>query len=184
VSIVVAKVGGSLFDLPDLADRLRQWLAGLRDRSIVLVPGGGAGADVVRRLDEIHRLGDESAHWLALGVARVNAQFLAGLLDMPLISTPLDASAHAVSVLDPYEFCRLDEGPPGALPHTWDVTTDSIAARVAAVACGSLVLLKSTDLPPRTTWQDAAANGLVDRAFPNLVAATGVNVSWLNLRRL
>jgi aspartokinase-like uncharacterized kinase len=61
---VVVKVGGSLFDLPDLGPRLEVWL-GAR-RSVVLVPGGGPTTDVVRALDRTHRLGEEAAHWLAL----------------------------------------------------------------------------------------------------------------------
>jgi aspartokinase-like uncharacterized kinase len=180
-TVVVAKVGGSLFYLPDLAARLRRWLTGVSDRQVILVPGGGAGADVIRRLDELHQIGDEAAHWLALGVAGVNARFLAGLLGVPIVTSP--PHSIGIIVLDPEAYCRLDEGRPGTLPHNWDVTTDSVAARVAAVAGGSLILLKSTDLPRETTWEEAAANGLVDRAFPSLIAASRIQVSWVNLRR-
>jgi aspartokinase-like uncharacterized kinase len=104
------------------------------------------------------------------------------LLGVPVISSL--AISHGASVLDPDAFCRCDEARAGSLPHIWDVTTDSVAARVAAVAGGSLTLLKSTDLRAGTTWQEAAANGLVDRAFPPLVAASRIDVSWVNLRRL
>jgi hypothetical protein len=67
------------------------------------------------------------------------------------------------------------------LPHTWDVTSDSIAARLAAVlqAC-ELVLLKSTLPQPGTEIDRAAAEGYVDRYFP--VAARGLAVRAVNLR--
>ena len=171
-TLTIAKVGGSLFDLPDLADRLRRWLAGTPNHPVLLVPGGGAGADVIRRLDAVHRIGDEAAHWLALGVAGVNARFLAGLLNIRV--TSFATQSLGTSVLDPDAFCHFDEGRDGALPHTWDVTTDSVAARVAAVAGGSLTLLKSTDLPYGMAWEEAATNGFVDRAFPSLVAGSAI----------
>ena len=46
--MIVVKVGGSLYDLPDLGPRLRRFLDGLDDPDRLVVPGGGAAADVVR----------------------------------------------------------------------------------------------------------------------------------------
>ena len=60
----VVKVGGSLFDLPGLGPCLRRWLDGL-DGDVILVPGGGPTADVVRTFDRRQVLGQEKAHWLA-----------------------------------------------------------------------------------------------------------------------
>ena len=40
--MIVVKVGGSLFDLPDLGPRLRAFLASLADEDRLLVPGGGS----------------------------------------------------------------------------------------------------------------------------------------------
>ena len=77
---MVVKVGGSLFDWPDLGPRLRQWLAANAPREVILVPGGGPTADVIRTLDRTHGLGDEAAHWLALRAMAVNAELLAALL--------------------------------------------------------------------------------------------------------
>jgi aspartokinase-like uncharacterized kinase len=180
-NLVVAKVGGSLFDLPDLRERLRAWLGTLGDQRVVLVPGGGRGADVIRQLDAIHRLGEERSHWLALRVLTLNAEFLATLLRVPVVETPTDTVR--VAVLDANAFCRDDEGREGSLPHLWRVTSDSIAIRVAFVGGGSLVLLKSTDLPSGMSWSQAAAAGLVDVSFAALVADTGVSVAWVNLRQ-
>src|SRR5262249_17829191 len=63
---VVVKVGGSLFDLQDLGPRLHALLTVRPQCSPLLVPGGGAVADVVRALDRRHQLGEETSHWLAL----------------------------------------------------------------------------------------------------------------------
>ena len=45
---IVVKVGGSLFDWPDLGERLCRWLAVQEEKEILLVPGGGPTADVIR----------------------------------------------------------------------------------------------------------------------------------------
>jgi aspartokinase-like uncharacterized kinase len=180
VGLVVAKVGGSLFDLPDLGERLRQWV-GNADASVLLVPGGGAGADVVRQLDDAHRIGEEQAHWLALRVLTVNAHFLSALLDAPVQSRPGDPNPP-LAILDPHAFCLGDEECPGALPHSWHVTSDSIAARVAERSDARLALLKSIGLPSEDTWETAGHGGLVDEMFAGIVARAGLRVEWVNLR--
>src|SRR2546430_770089 len=76
----VLKVSGSLYDLPDLGPRLQCFLAGLTGADVLLIPGGGGTADVVRDLDARHGLGQEKAHWLALRALTLNAHFLASLL--------------------------------------------------------------------------------------------------------
>jgi 5-(aminomethyl)-3-furanmethanol phosphate kinase len=174
----IAKVGGSLYDLPDLGERVRTWMAGVAG-PVLLVPGGGAAADAVRHLDRVHGLGEKTAHWLALRVLTVNAHFLGRVLEAPVLPSPGEAT---IGVLDPHAFCLADEGRPGSLPHTWAATTDAIAARVAEVAGANLVLLKSTDLPAAMSWSEAAAAGLVDQTFDAIVRRARLRVTWINLR--
>lgn len=69
------------------------------------------------------------------------------------------------------------------VPHTWELTSDSIAAYAAAFGQGKLVLLKSTDIPSGISWQEAAALGWVDAHFPRVVAAHGIDVDVVNFRR-
>src|SRR5262249_28790698 len=120
---IVVKVGGSLFDLPDLCPRLSRWLATLSARRVLLVPGGGPTADVLRLLDRVHRLGEEASHWLALQALALNAHFLARLL--PGVVTagweecPPLWQAGQVPILDAHRFVLSDEGSAGALPHLW-----------------------------------------------------------------
>lgn len=185
--LLVAKVGGSLYDLPDLAARLQSWLTEVMDQSVLLVPGGGPTADVVRRFDQLHQLGEERAHWLALRSLTLNAHFLLTLLPRTqLVLQPEEWPSNCrVGVLDPHAFACRDEERPGALPHTWNVTSDSLAARVALMAgARRLILLKSTDLPEGTTWSAAGALDLVDRCFAALVEAGELPVQWVNLRQL
>lgn len=87
-------------------------------------------------------------------------------------------------VFDPEQFLQQVEPnlPPMALPIGWQVTSDSIAARIAeTLDADELVLMKSTD-PPTSTIEQAAQDGLVDAHFP-LAAASVRRLRWVNLRR-
>jgi aspartokinase-like uncharacterized kinase len=185
--IVVVKVGGSLFDLPDLGLRLRVWLERRGAARVLLVPGGGPSANVVRTLDRVHTLGEEISHWLAIRALTLNAHFLHALLpDAALVGELLDVrGSHALSILDPYPFAEADEGRPGCLPHRWEVTSDAIAARVAVVAgARQLILLKSVAVPDGMGWDEAGQRGLVDRWFARVLegAHGGLAVCPVNLR--
>jgi aspartokinase-like uncharacterized kinase len=168
---VVLKVGGSLYELPDLGPRLRAWLRELGEPDVLLVPGGGPAADVVRDLDRRHALGEETSHWLALRALSVTAGFLQALLPgSALLTTLHDGAVRGLQVLDPYTFARADEGRPGCLPHTWQATSDAVAARAAVVAgAAQLILLKSVPIPAGMSWREAARRELVDSTFPGVV---------------
>jgi 5-(aminomethyl)-3-furanmethanol phosphate kinase len=177
VAVIAVKVGGSLFDHPRLGPGLRAYLESLAPSEVVLIPGGGNLAETVRKLDRLHGLGDEASHWLALQTMTVTAAFLSQLVDLP-------AFASRVSILDVFAFAREDEWRPGALPHSWDVTSDSIAARVAVVTGAErLILLKSIDIPLGTSWTDATERGWVDRHFPHIIATAAFPVETVNFSR-
>ena len=178
----VVKVGGSLYDLPDLGARLRGWLRSAPAPTL-LFPGGGAAADVVRGLDRIHALGDDAAHWLAIRSLSLNAHFLARLLgDTPVVDDLTEAPGPATAVVDPYAFHARDAADPDHLPHRWDVTSDSLALRMACVLrVPQLVLLKSCDWPG-DDWAAAAASGVVDGYFPELARRACCRIHVVNLR--
>jgi aspartokinase-like uncharacterized kinase len=175
----IVKVGGSLYDLPDLPSRLGGWLGPTRT---LLVPGGGPTAEAIRMLDRVHALGEEAAHWLALRALSVNAHFLARLLPgTPIIpSLPRCMDAGSWFILDAYAFLQEDDARPGALPHCWSVTSDSLAVRVAVCAeARELVLLKSVAPAPGERW-----DGMVDPYFAEaLRQAQALQVRIVNLRQ-
>ncbi len=175
----VFKLGGSLFDLPDLRGRLAAVLAGT-PRALI-VAGGGGVAEAVRDLDRTHRLGEERAHRVACAALGVSARFVAELLPGgELVATRETASdvwdRGNVCVLDLPGFLAAEEPGDSASPHpvppsTWDTTSDTLAAWVATRwPADRLVLLKSCDRSP----------GAVDPHFERF--AEGLNVEWVNLR--
>lgn len=189
MSLHIIKVGGSLYDWADFKPRLNQYLAEACQLSerVVIVPGGGPFAEVVRRLDLTHRLGEETCHWLALQSTTVAAEFICQLVGLahPVgrIQQP-QALTSRLTVLDPFGFCLDDENGDQPLPHSWQVTTDSIAGRVAEVlAADRLTLIKSTDWPPGLSLAEAARSGLVDGYFPTLARRLNCPWDWHNLRQ-
>jgi aspartokinase-like uncharacterized kinase len=181
VNLTVVKVGGSLYDRSGLKFELLNWFQTLPSRRILIVPGGGPTADAVRMLDRTHRLGEAASHWLALLTLSVNAHFLNRLLGWRITHHPRAAN-EGVMILNPFSFVSDDERRPGHLPASWDVTSDSIAARVAIVAkADRLVLLKSVDIPPGTDWSEAAARGWVDPYFPRLAVGAPFQIDAVRL---
>ncbi len=203
----VVKVGGSLLDWPELRTRLHTCLGQLGPRPVMLVAGGGAWADAVRHAQSIHALSDEVCHDLAIEAMRTTARLLLALVpdarwaaalpeSLPRslpeslperVPQRLPETSHASPpaplrwVLDPVAFVHDDARHCGApaLPASWDVTSDSIAARVARRLQGELVLLKSR-LPRGATAAAAAAEGYVDAYFPR--ASAGLAVECVDLR--
>lgn len=168
----VVKVGGSLLTWPELPERLARWLDAERASRLVLIAGGGPAADFVRILDEIHHLGDEPAHRLALHALDFTAEALARLVSGSRVVHRLDDLpsawiAGAQPILAPRLYLEeVDEWRSDRLAYSWEVTSDSIAARVAVdLRAMRLILLKSTSTAVATRLEAARA-GIVDPCFP------------------
>jgi aspartokinase-like uncharacterized kinase len=185
----VWKVGGSLFDLPDLALRLARLLANPPQTHVLLVPGGGRVADVVREWQRLHGGTDEAAHWQALRAMELSAHLLAGLLPNGQVVTTRDEAETCQQrgmqpVLSVTPFAQVEEqhDPASALPHDWTVTSDSLAVWIAARwPAEECVLLKSCALENGVSAEIAATSGFVDAHFPRLAPAVN-RIGWCNLR--
>lgn len=185
----VFKLGGSLLGLPDLVDRLRAVLARSADPRPLLIVGGGAAADLVRKWDQAHHLGDERAHWLALHAMYFNEALLLELL--PEAHSAVDRSEAErswelgqIPILRAVEFLRREEASEGSsLPHNWSVTSDSVAAWVARRLCADrLVLLKSVPAPVEGGARSLPTGCLDVDPYFHRVAAGLPNLVWINLR--
>ena len=162
---VVVKVGGGVLAHDEALARVVSVLD--QASRILVVPGGGPFADAVREVYRRGAVGDDAAHWMAIRAMDQYAELLVsrlarGCLVTSVLEARLAAAAGRTPVLAPSRWLR-DADP---LPHSWDVTSDSIAAWVAGeVQAERLVLLK----PP------AASGQLVDDAFGAMRPA-GVDV--------
>lgn len=180
MSVAVLKLGGSLLDLTGLPDRLRAVTAMLAGERPLLICGGGAAANAVRQWHDAHGLSEEQSHWLALESIRLNQRLLLTLMpELELISNRAAAESAwrrgRVPLLDLMSFVSIEEAATDVrptLPHSWNVTSDSLAGWVAIRWPASrLVLLKSAELPiaeSGLSFRAAADRGLVDAYFPTL----------------
>lgn len=176
----VVKVGGGALGDPE---GLRLALATLADEArqtrLVIVPGGGPFADAVREADERLRpslgLAPTAAHWMAIVAMDQYAELLVDWTPDAVRVEDLDGirGAHAcgaVPVLAPSRWLRHAD----PLPHSWEVTSDSLAAWFAgALGASELLLVKP----------DAATEPLVDPAFASTLPP-GVSVEIRRLREL
>lgn len=223
----VVKLGGSLAR-DDTHDALLDTIATLAEvgHRLVIVPGGGAFADAVRRACDGPAVRSTAAHWMAILAMDQMAYLLAGRTahsatrpdrvmhhqrspsrsPEPLLPAgggrKGDSRDHTqrvcvvrsaagiartlargrVPILAPFRWLRAAD----PLPHLWDVTSDSIAAWLAAqLNARRLILLKSVDgirsdceklLPAisRTLIKATAdpRTEVVDRYFAHALAAT------------
>ena len=106
-------------------------------------------------------------------------------LDFSRIESVLDCteswSRRDKPILDAYAFMSGDDLDAGALPHSWNVTSDSVAARLAEILDADLVLLKSM-APPSNSIRDWASAGYVDPFFPTIIERAKLNVQAVNLK--
>ena len=173
----VVKLGGSLADWPELPTCLK----GLADHGCVIVPGGGPFADQVREAQHRWRFDNRTAHDMALLAMAQFGRMLAGLEPrLATASVPPDlasAIAQGRSVIWLPDPAAEDLQ---ALPASWDVTSDTLAAWLARrIGATELVLVKSAAVPPGASdLARLSAAGLVDRAFADF-AADSACASWI-----
>ncbi len=178
---LVCKIGGSL-GKPEVLRPLLKTLEAVRaEHRIVVVPGGGAFADAVRTETATFQLGETASHWMAILAMDQYGYLLADLGQATrTVRTPAQIEEAlqdgAVPILLPSTLLLAAD----PLPHSWEVTSDTIAAHLAVSFGGELlVLLKDVDgvltadprkdpdavLIPRLSLSRLAGYACVDAAF-------------------
>ena len=168
----VIKIGGGLLGVPGALEAVCATVGAMgRREAIVVVPGGGPFADLVRELDRGAGLSVDTTHWMAILAMDQYAHMLAERIDgAALVEEPgaiaAELAAGRVAVLAPSRWLRAAD----PLPHSWDATSDSVAAFVAgALDASRLVLVKPAEV------NEDGEDG-VDRCFLTVVPA-GLEVS-------
>jgi 5-(aminomethyl)-3-furanmethanol phosphate kinase len=171
--LAIVKLGGS----HAAGAHLKDWLAAIAAEAgaIVIVPGGGPFAEAVRTAQAPVGYDDRAAHVMAL---MAMAQFGLALASLnPALELTASRSAirralkaGRVPVWSPEPMARV-----AALPESWDLTSDSLAAWLAGALRASRLVLVKHGRPDTATVVagDLAARGIVDPLFPRYLERSG-----------
>lgn len=151
---VVVKIGGSLIrEAPRIVDKLVEEFGSGNSKaaknvnscselpfSILIIPGGGMFANAVREADKEFYLSDDAAHWMAILGMEQYAFYLWDKSRAEATEVIKDLSP-GVSILFPYKLLKAED----PLLHTWEVTSDTIAAWVAKQTGARFVKVTDVD---------------------------------------
>ena len=143
----VLKVGGSLADDPPSLTSLCQELSALaKAHRIAIVPGGGEFADTIRKIDKTYSLSDVVAHKMAILAMDQYGFFLSDLTPKSYVSHSLKEISNpakgTLPILLPSKLMFRED----PLEHSWNVTSDTIAAYIAQLLhAEKLVLVTDVD---------------------------------------
>lgn len=151
----VIKFGGSLMDIAG------EILSELPVSPILIVPGGGIFADFVRA----EEIDDDAAHWKAIDAMEKYGRFLS-TFGYPVTSELVIPKEPTIFL--PKRLLQRED----PLPHTWDITSDSISAWIAGVIKCRLLVIKSAD----------SETDLLDSSFLSVLAGSGVSAEIINGR--
>jgi aspartokinase-like uncharacterized kinase len=138
----VLKVGGSLAEDPASLAKLCRKLSALAEvHRIAIVPGGGEFADTVRKLDKTYRLSNTVAHKMAILAMDQYGFLLSDITPKSCISRSLEEISNpakgTLPILLPSQLMFRED----PLKHSWDVTSDTIAAYIAQLLHAEKVIL-------------------------------------------
>lgn len=141
---IVIKVSGHLYKHFDKAEELFKILEDLVDKGvkIAIVPGGSVFADTVKEFQRAAKLDDDVAHWMAIKAMEIYGLFLSRLSRRISEAYSLEDALNAlekglIPLIMPYKILRKHD----ELPHSWDVSSDSIAVYIAYLLKGDIVVL-------------------------------------------
>jgi 5-(aminomethyl)-3-furanmethanol phosphate kinase len=176
--LAIVKIGGSHYSGP----HIRDWLAAIAAEAgaVVIVPGGGPFADAVRSAQASMGYDDGAAHDMALAAMAQFGRALTSLNPALRLSASRSAIARAlrdgeVPVWSPEPMARA-----AALPETWALTSDSLAAWLAGeLGALNLMLVKHGHFEAAAVGvDDLVAHGVLDSLFPRFLRESGVR-AWL-----
>jgi len=147
IALNVIKVGGSLSRWPGLPALCREIGRLGAQHNLLVVPGGGEFADTVRDHYRRYHLTETTAHRMALLAMDQYGCLLGDLVPDSILATDLLMARRVVAggqtpILLPSPL--LIQADP--LPHSWQVTSDALAAWLAGLVHAlRLILLKDVD---------------------------------------
>ncbi|MHA2035098.1 MAG: amino acid kinase family protein [Promethearchaeota archaeon] len=130
----IFKIGGKILenleDLNSTVSQLTQLFKNGHIKKIVLIPGGGTLANFIRQVYSELQLTEELGHWM--GIISMNYNGIELGKKFPGLNVIEDINIlkklnKTLCIFLPYRFLKETD----ILPHSWDVTSDSISLYLA-----------------------------------------------------
>jgi len=182
--VIVIKLGGSLAQSGVLINCLNKIQERYQGRAVIIVPGGGAFADQVRLAQQQWQFDDVTAHHMAILAMQQMALMFKGLVPQWPIVSSLSELQQAIPLNKTFIWspnsAELDQA---AIPATWDITSDSLAAWLAKqLSATELILVKSAVIDPKTSLEQLIAQHIIDQGFCQQVQDGLFSVQVVNQR--
>jgi len=152
----LVKIGGAILEnkgaITSTISQLTELLNKMKVfRNIIIVPGGGSYANLIRYIDKRLNISDDLAHWEAILCMDKNAEALHQQFPSTLLCEEFSelsekikgiAKDSQVVIFKPFNYLYETD----RLPHSWKVTSDSIALHIAfELALEKCFLIKNID---------------------------------------
>lgn len=181
----IIKLGGSLLnDRVSLTHCLAIIEQKYRD-NVVIVPGGGVYADLIRTTQQQWKFSDETAHQMAiLAMKQVALLFNnikpAFVLSESVTSIQKKIMNQGVTIWSP----DIQELNDADIKASWDVTSDSLAAWLASqLGAIELILIKSAEILANFDAQKMQNEGFVDKSFNTFTKNISYKITIINIHQ-
>jgi len=138
---IIVKIGGKILEDSESIESTISQLKGILHRNsliskIIIIPGGGSYANFIRKIDIVLNIGDNLAHWMAIlamdynGI-ELNKKFsdIEKISDFEQLEKVLsEDNKNRIFIFGPFEYLYNND----PLPHSWEVTSDSITLYIAS----------------------------------------------------
>ena len=176
----VIKLGGSLMNDERSLKLCLTTIEQAYNDNVVIVPGGGVYADLIRSTQQQWKFNEETAHQMAILAMKQFALLLKSLhptfmLVESLAAVQIRLKKAKVLIWSPdiKELFSMNAG--------WEVTSDSLAAWLAnQLRATELILVKSAEIPNNLNIQQAHKTGLVDKSFHTFTKNTSYKIILIN----
>ena len=178
MSPIVVKLGGSLYDSPELTTWLTKLAEYAQKQAVIIVPGGGPFADGIRAAQALHGFSDKIAHHMALLAMKQFGLLLIGLASNCQAFTISPPTQAALSVWLPDDSLLLDS----SIEQSWDISSDSLALWLTQrISAQQLLLIKRSQTSEYSIGQ-LTKSGILDQGFSKLFSKNPVTAKVIHYK--
>jgi len=141
--LIVLKVTGHLYKYNSKVKELMEVLEDLVEKEffIAIIPGGSIFADTVKEFQKETNADDDLVHWMAIKAMEIYGLYLAKFSKKAIEVYTLKDIENTlmkkhIPIIMPYKILKEHD----ELPHSWEISSDSIAIYIASLIRADLIV--------------------------------------------